>query len=55
MKAKYKAKVNSVITKVRFLLLFSLLNLGKDMWSKVLSIKHSSKYFQHIKCEENME
>ena len=30
--------------------LVPLLNLVKDMWDKSLSIKHSSKYFQHIKC-----
>ena len=30
--------------------LVPLLNLVKDMWDTFLSIKHSSKYFQHIKC-----
>ena len=36
--------LNWVIKKVCFLLLFSLLNLVKDIWSKF------SKYFQHIQC-----
>ena len=38
MKAKYKAKVNRVITKMRFPLLFSSLNVVKDMLSKLVSI-----------------
>ena len=43
--------LNWVIKKVRFLLLFSLLNLVKDMWTKFLSIKHSSTHKMWSKCE----
>ena len=49
MKAKYKAKVKWVIKKVQFLLLFSLLNLVKDLWSKFLLIH------QNISNTENVE
>ena len=51
MKAKYKAKVN--LKRCAF---FScLVYLVKDMWSKFLSIKHSSNYyFQQIKCGVNL-
>ena len=54
MKAKYKAKVNCVVKKVLFHLLFSLLKLVRDMWNKFLSIKHSSEYFEHLKYGVNL-
>ena len=47
--------LNWVVKKVRFFLLFSLLNLVKDMSSKFLPIKHLSKYFQYITCGVNVE
>ena len=39
---------------MRFFLLFNLLILVKDVWSKFWSTKISSNYFQHIKCGVNL-